>query len=665
MSNNNFRLLNLCVPVCFILLFASITFAQNAGLQSDLSNSFAKFDLVKLNNQANLQQTDNGQKLSIATSERTFELVLTPRDLRSPSYLAEETTADGVRQLEKGAVTTFKGKVSGEAVSEVRLTIDGERVEGYFDVDGERFFIEAARKYSRFAAQEDLVVYRQTDLLREDGFICHSDLTAKIERGREMINTNAVSSPQTLRVLELATEADLQYVTALGGASAANNEILSILNMAEGVFESELRLTIRVVYQHVWTTPDPFAGVNAPTLLSSFQNYWNVNNTQIQRDAAHLFTGKSYALSSGYALIGVICFRPLDSYGLSGYVDWSPAKFLVTAHELGHNLGANHADAGPDCGNSLMNSQLSFNTPLSFCPLSRAEIGSFVELRGNCLTQLVKSVFDFDGDGRSDISIFRPASGEWWINRSSTAQTSAAQFGASSDKIVPADYTGDGKTDVAVFRPSNGSWFVLRSEDNSFYSFPFGTVGDIPAPADFDGDGRADAAVFRPSNATWFINKSSGGTLIQQFGAVGDTPVAADYDGDAKADIAIFRPASGEWWRQRSSDSQTVAVQFGTSTDKAVQGDYTGDGKADVAVFRPSNGNWFVLRSEDGSFYSAPFGASGDIPAPADYDGDSKFDFAVFRPSNQIWFANRSTAGTLIQQFGATGDKPLPSVFVP
>jgi uncharacterized delta-60 repeat protein len=69
---------------------------------------------------------------------------------------------------------------------------------------------------------------------------------------------------------------------------------------------------------------------------------------------------------------------------------------------------------------------------------------------------LGKAPFDFDGDAKTDISIFRPSNGEWWINRSSSEQTVAAQFGTSADKPAPADFTGDGKTDIAFFRPSSG-----------------------------------------------------------------------------------------------------------------------------------------------------------------------------------------------------------------
>ncbi|HUR97099.1 MAG TPA: FG-GAP-like repeat-containing protein [Pyrinomonadaceae bacterium] len=284
-------------------------------------------------------------------------------------------------------------------------------------------------------------------------------------------------------------------------------------------------------------------------------------------------------------------------------------------------------------------------------------------------TPFSKAPFDFDGDGKTDIGIFRPlgSASEWWINRSSTGLTFALQFGASTDKLAPADYTGDGKTDIAFFRPSTGQWFVLRSEDFSFFALPFGTNGDIPVPADYDADGKADFAVFRPGTSTWFISQSSGApTRIEQFGTSGDQPVVADYDGDGKADVAIFRPAAGgaEWWISRSTGG-VLALQFGASTDKAVQGDYTGDGKTDIAIWRPSTGQWLILRSEDFSFFGFPFGAAGDIVAPGDYDGDGKFDATVFRPSNSTWFIGRTTAGTQIVQFGATGDRPIPNSFVP
>lgn len=275
------------------------------------------------------------------------------------------------------------------------------------------------------------------------------------------------------------------------------------------------------------------------------------------------------------------------------------------------------------------------------------------------------SIADFDGDGLTDLSIFRPTVGEWWYSRSIDGQVPAVQFGTPGDKVAYGDFTGDGKTDITFWRPSTGEWFVLRSEDSSYFSFPFGATGDIPATGDYDGDGKSDAAVYRPSTGTWFIQNSSGsGVSILQFGSAEDKPVNADFDGDGKSDIAIFRPSDGSWWYLRSSDGAFRVFRFGVGTDRPVPGDFTGDGKADIAVFRPSTGEWFVQRSEDNSYFSFPFGATGDIAVPGDYDGDGKFDAGVFRPSTATWFVNRTTAGVLIATFGANGDVPLPGSII-
>jgi Tol biopolymer transport system component len=242
-----------------------------------------------------------------------------------------------------------------------------------------------------------------------------------------------------------------------------------------------------------------------------------------------------------------------------------------------------------------------------------------------------RPVADFDGDGDTDISVFRPSSNTWFVHNGATTP-----FGAAGDIPVPCDYDGNGTTDVAVFRPSIGGW-LIQNQPSVF----LGATGDVPVPADYDGDGDCDPAVFRPAVGGWY---RVGNTTFH--GLSGDIPVPADYDGNGIADITVFRPSVGGWYRLGAS-----TVFFGLNGDIPVPADYDGNGTADVAVYRPAVGGWYV----DG--HATQFlGLSTDIPVPGDYDGNGAAERAVFRPASGAWYIGAAAPVF----FGLDGDRPLP-----
>ena len=275
------------------------------------------------------------------------------------------------------------------------------------------------------------------------------------------------------------------------------------------------------------------------------------------------------------------------------------------------------------------------------------------------------NIFDFDGDRKSDYSLFRSSNTSFWV-KSISPNGVAKILGRPTDTVVAADYDGDRKTDYAFYRPENGLWIVVNQYGRPQYFLQFGLESDVPVPADYDGDGKADIAVWRPSDGRWYVRQSSDNSLaINQFGSVGDVPAPADFDGDGKDDLAIYRPSTGVWYVWRSSDSGFMITQFGITGDKVVPGDYDGDGKADIAVWRPATGVWYVLKSTDGGFFAVSFGLPTDLPVVGDYEGDGKFDYAVFRPSEGNWYVQKSSDnGLSVTQFGLNGDFPLPASFV-
>jgi hypothetical protein len=277
---------------------------------------------------------------------------------------------------------------------------------------------------------------------------------------------------------------------------------------------------------------------------------------------------------------------------------------------------------------------------------------------------------DFDSDGKTNISVFRPSAGAWYIHQTSPEGMNAMTLGQTGDIPVAADFDGDGRADAAVFRPSNGTWYYVHSSDSTTHSTAFGTNGDKPAAADYTGDGRAEIAVYRPSTGTWyFLDSTTGAVSAQQFGSPSDVPVPADFNGDGRADIVVYRPLKGTWYlllpgvsATGAAELQFSAIRFGLPEDKPAPGDFDGDGTADITVFRPSTGTWYHLSLSTGGFSAMVWGAQGDIPLTGDYDGDGIADHGVFRPTDGNWYLMNSTAGYSGTHFGMNGDIPVPAV---
>jgi subtilisin family serine protease len=239
---------------------------------------------------------------------------------------------------------------------------------------------------------------------------------------------------------------------------------------------------------------------------------------------------------------------------------------------------------------------------------------------------------DYNGDLTTDVAVWRPLDGNWFVRNQFTVQ-----WGQVGDTPVPGDYNGDGITDLAVWRPSDGNWFVRNQ-----FTVQWGQVGDIPVPGDYNGDGITDLAVWRPSDGNWYVRNQ----FTVQWGQVGDTPVPGDYN-DGITDTAVWRPLGANWFVRNQ-----FTVQWGQIGDIPVAGDYNGDGATDVAVWRPLGGNWFVRNQ-----FTVQWGQIGDTPVPGDYNGDGITDTAVWRPLGANWFVrNQFTV-----QWGQIGDTPLAS----
>lgn len=238
---------------------------------------------------------------------------------------------------------------------------------------------------------------------------------------------------------------------------------------------------------------------------------------------------------------------------------------------------------------------------------------------------------DYDGDGTSDIAIFRGSSGMWSIRN-----LTRVYLGLSTDDLVPSDYTGDGTTDIAIFRGSTGSWSI-----RNLTRIYFGSIGDTPLPGDYNGDAISDIAIFRPSSGLWSIRN-----IIQtSFGQAGDIPVPGNYQDPWLKSIAVFRPSSGLW-----AIRSYTQVYFGQEGYCPIPADLNGDGYAEIGIMNTASGLWSIRNLT--RFY---LGNSTDWPIAADFNGNGLDDAAIFRDSIGLW----SVRNTTQVYFGGAGDIPV------
>ena len=280
------------------------------------------------------------------------------------------------------------------------------------------------------------------------------------------------------------------------------------------------------------------------------------------------------------------------------------------------------------------------------------------------------TVGDYNGDGQTDRVVYRPSTGEFYVQYYRTNGTGifSPPNPAAGDIAVPGDYNADGLFDFMVFNPASGQWKLRYhvSDPNATAIYTWGQAGDIPVGGDYDGDGHYDRVVYRPSTGQWLLQYYAGGTASFEpvkYNAA-DVPVPGDYNADGKADFMVFNANTGQWkLRYHVSDPNATAIYtWGQAGDIPVGGDYDGDGHYDRAVYRPSTAQFLIQYYAGGTAaFDAVNHASTDVPVPGDFNGDGKADFAVFNPATGEWkirYHISDPKQTAIYTWGTNGDIP-------
>ncbi len=318
-------------------------------------------------------------------TDYNFDIAIEKVNYRAENYVQRIATEAGIITEPAGEVVTYKGATNLDLENKIRMTISEEKLYGYFNVDGEEFFVEPLNNFVEDAANNQLVIYNSKNVLpKEMG--CGTTMADEI---KDQHSGNFDKSSECYEV-DVVYAADNGMVVKHGGVSGTQNHIESVFNIMDGIYQNDVNVTMIIVETFLsncascdpWTSSD-----NGYTLRDDFANWAFNGGFSADHQAGSIWTSRNiFSPFSGYGLIGVaqtiggLCSD--KQYNVNEDFSSSVNNLgILWAHEMGHTFGASH-DSG---GGFVMSTPLSYSAT-GFSTTSQNSICNHVMSVGSCLS---------------------------------------------------------------------------------------------------------------------------------------------------------------------------------------------------------------------------------------------------------------------------------------
>ena len=259
-------------------------------------------------------------------------------------------------------------------------------------------------------------------------------------------------------------------------------------------------------------------------------------------------------------------------------------------------------------------------------------------------------------------------------NMDSEATSDHSDYGKAREKInfLSGDFNGDGRTDISIYDARDGRWWVAENyrDDALGFRLEWRLYKVFTAPeqalfghdrfsGDFNGDGFSDFLLFDRAKGEWILGETGDGTIkFRTFSKIpGNLDVTrwlqGDFNGDGRTDIGFFSKTDNNFWigeatpggfRYRIYNN----MSYGPDPARVMATPLPRDEvkiEEENAVISDNAGSAMVKYRYDGNFHSF----RGEKVFPGNFTGDvSNLLIPVFnRKDNMIYAMNAS--GTLSQ----------------
>jgi hypothetical protein len=336
-------------------------------------------DIATVSSHRYLASSDFERELTLDVDGESLRFLLNPSAVTGDLALLDQDGRELVYNDE-----SFAGELDGEKGSWARLTINSQRLSGVYSRQG--------RQYEITTEQSGLI---QVGPLAEQQ-------NPLFQQQRKVL---AVVQPPVTRIADIAIVVDSQYNTHFNGNGV--QRALTIINAVDGIYRQEFGLALRVTKVITVNDPanDPFnyGAVPIERMLRNFRQYRLNSDNLLDVSLVHLFTGNQNTDEPvGLAWINTACRTDGYDVGIS-----TPYRYdvLLTAHEIAHNLGAQH-DTDTACASEVdkvMWPYISLNTSQNFSSCTLESVQQ--SLANSCHAQTVDLQVSLNQTGASTMEV--------------------------------------------------------------------------------------------------------------------------------------------------------------------------------------------------------------------------------------------------------------------
>jgi Metallo-peptidase family M12B Reprolysin-like/Secretion system C-terminal sorting domain/Putative binding domain, N-terminal/Viral BACON domain len=316
-----------------------------------LSKHFHQYEVYELDSRAlaEFAQSKTGVqtfRLTLA-DDYNWHVKLIPQDIRSTTYRSAVLTSKGREEMPIGKNTTFTGAISsGEQVS---LSLNENFIYGFIGA----VFIEPLSHFDSDAPADRYIVYKVEDIVPNTNTRCGATDKEHFEKDYDVQPESLLATG--CRRVRLAVAADFSMFQKYGSAARVNQYILGVMNNVQtlytGVFnfDNESVANDNIIFEVsesivISNSSQGFSFITSINALSVF-SIWALGSTGFTRtfDLGQFWTNQVFedAHVVGRAYLDAVCssnkFHVLRDFSTNA-MDMR----VLTAHEIGHNFGADH-----------------------------------------------------------------------------------------------------------------------------------------------------------------------------------------------------------------------------------------------------------------------------------------------------------------------------------